>query len=198
MNKVTVHSIDQLATFMGLPPKAFDTRTFATYHRNTENLEAYQACQQFLNPTQRQHFFLTLSGKCGRGKSHLAIATAIYYIMQSDKLNVKYYQAETLMDELRSKFDQKPGEGFTYDKLMHFVKGVDLLVIDDFGAHKNSEWAEAKMDEIIDDRYLNERLTMVTTNLPADKMPPRIASRLREGVVVVMAGEDYRLKKGRS
>jgi DNA replication protein DnaC len=190
-------NMGDVAHFIGLPAKVFETHNFATFNVIAGNKEAFDACQLFLTD-KREHFFLTLSAPCGRGKSHLAIATLIKFIMaQSSQYSAKYYQTESLLDDLRRLFDNFNDKEDTYSKTLNLLKRTKLLVIDDMGAEKSTEWAKAKLDEIIDDRYLNQRLTIVTTNLAADALPPRIASRLREGVVVVVKGDDYRLIKAK-
>lgn len=186
-----------VSSAIGIPQSVFDTHNFAMFKVLEGNKEAFEACQQFLTE-DRLHFFLTLFAPCGRGKTHLALATMIKHIMAHNPYQARYFQAESLLDELRSKFDRlKYDEHDNFDQLLNQVKKVPLLVIDDMGAEKGTEWARAKLDEIIDDRYLNHRLTIVTTNLAADALPPRIASRLREGVTVVLRGEDYRLIKAK-
>ena len=49
------------------------------------------------------------------------------------------------------------------------------------------------MDQIINYRYANDLDTVFTSNVNPDKLPARIASRLSEGVEVLMNATDYRL-----
>lgn len=186
---------ERLAKFSGLPLAAFKLYTFDNFKKDKGNEMAFNACREFICALPKHHL-LTLLGECGRGKSHLAMATLIFHMKKmGGKLNACYYQVETLLDDLRSKFsNQTYDEHDNYDVLVNFVKKVNLLVLDDFGAEKGTEWARAKLDEIIDERYLYKRKTIVTSNMPLELFPSRVASRLSEGVIVVLDCKDYRQK----
>ena len=64
---------------------------------------------------------------------------------------------------------------------------ADLLVLDDLGAEKTSEWVEETMNLIVNTRYNERRLTIFTSNypdIPDDTDPnslllPRSARRMR-------------------
>ncbi|PJZ24173.1 DNA replication protein DnaC [Leptospira hartskeerlii] len=61
---------------------------------------------------------------------------------------------------------------------------VEVLVLDDFGANKESDWANSQLYDLIDTRYEEEKLTILTSNIPPtdwkDKAEGRIFSRLME------------------
>jgi hypothetical protein len=141
--------------------------------------------ESFLN-----HHFLTLCGETGRGKTRLAIGMAIYAIVER-RYPTQYWQVEAFLDALRFSFSTKSGE--RCETILNQIKRVKLLILDDLGAQHTSEWAMAKLDELIDCRYISNLHTVFTTNLLPDRLPPRIASRLREGIVAVLAGPDFRL-----
>jgi DNA replication protein DnaC len=75
---------------------------------------------------------------------------------------------------------------------------LDLLVIDDYGAQRsNSDFALAKLQDIIDARYQRGRMTVITTNLNpqgfADSMDPRTTDRIAaKGSFVVFDGVNLR------
>lgn len=66
---------------------------------------------------------------------------------------------------------------------MEFAE-VDVLVIDDFGVQKDTEWGNAKLYDLIDSRYEKEKITLLTSNSPLtdwkDKGEGRVYSRLCE------------------
>ena len=81
---------------------------------------------------------------------------------------------------------------------------ADLLVLDDLGAEKTSEWVEETMNLIVNTRYNERRLTIFTSNyedIPDDTDPNsllfrigfRMRSRLHEMCeFLVLDGADYR------
>jgi len=80
---------------------------------------------------------------------------------------------------------------------MKWIKTVPLLILDDLGVEQSTPWARAKLDEIIDYRYIRGEKTVFSTNLAPSKLQDRIASRLQEGIVVVLECGDYRLVKAK-
>ena len=80
---------------------------------------------------------------------------------------------------------------------------VPVLVIDDLGAEKISDWSRQVMYLLIDRRYRNCSQTIITSNLThqglADQLDARIASRVAEmGAVIDMGSTDHRVKRGQA
>ncbi|MBA7686736.1 hypothetical protein ES703_95191 [subsurface metagenome] len=113
---------------------------------------------------------------------------------------VLYRQAEALLDEMRRTFDLTPGQARdsnlpTFDMVLANFKRCHLLIIDDLGVEKPTEWAQARLDSIIDHRWLNGVPTVVTTNLKSEDLPPRIVDRLEDrrcSRVVQISATSYR------
>ena len=176
--------------------------TFKNFELVPGTESAVYAVKAFTGPN-RPHHFLSLVGEPGRGKSHLSYAIVWFYLKHfkpegelkgTQKCKrVLYYQVEDLMDELRRGFDKDTDPG-AYDKLMNTVKTVDILVLDDMGTETKTEWTVAKMNQIVDHRYLHEMPTVFTGNLEKEGVEPRISSRMAEGVMVLLKCSDYREK----
>lgn len=181
-----------MVRFSGIPPKTHMAKRLFIFlpMRGTE--AAYRAALKFVSD-KREHPFLTLAGKPGTGKSHLAIGIGWHWLEMKNEL-VKYGQVATLLDELRRGFHTNSAqEDHEFDMKLNQMKKSSLLILDDLGVEQSTPWARAKLDEIIDYRYLNELPLVVTTNMSPNKLEPRIASRLQEGVCVMMSCDDYRL-----
>lgn len=155
-------------------------QTFASFEqRQAEGAEtesvrrAYQAALAF---AERPRGWLLLHGSRGSGKSHLAAAVANHLAARPiDELPplVLLMTTPALLDLLRSGF--RLGD---YDELLELVKTVDLLILDDLGVERASDWAEEMLFHILDHRYQAELPAMVVTNLRPERLEPRLQDRL--------------------
>jgi len=137
--------------------------------------------------------WLTLLGGVDLGKTHLAIAICREWLSRG--LPARYAYVPILLDELRRGF-ANTGE-LSYDNQFKFFCNVELLVLDDLGTESATPWVQEKLDTIVDYRWVNNLPLVVTSNLAINELPIRIASRLqrfKEGRVVVLDGQEYRLR----
>lgn len=179
-----------------LPAVTQDTHRFDRW-QYIENREAGWKAAYDLCTGKARHPFLTLVGPSGTGKTHLALAAAWYMVERG--ITAAYWQVESLLDDLRRSYqrEQRGWEGVTAEDKINFLKRCSLLVLDDLGAEKETTWSGAKLDEVVDHRYVNHGLMIVTTNGFTKSLPPRIVDRLQEGVVVTLGGKSYRLDKAK-
>jgi len=186
-----------LARGANIPSNTRFTHRLDKFRRAKGNLEAYQAAVDFISP-DRPHHFLTLVGERGRGKTHLTLGVA-WNLIETRQMKVKYFQVEELLDDLRSGYHAASREEFdSFDRKMKTIKYVPLLILDDMGVEQSTEWARAKLDLIVDSRYLNNQLTIFTTNLAIEELAPRLASRMKEGVVILIEAQDFREVKAKA
>ena len=138
--------------------------------------------------------WISLHGPYGVGKTHLAIAAAAQREELGD--DVFFATVADLLDYLRSSFS--PYSPLTYDDLLDRIRNVGLLVLDDMGAERSTEFAEDKLFQIVGYRYEERLPTIITTSQQAEAIAsarPRIASRLQDPLVVTelpMEAPDYR------
>jgi DNA replication protein DnaC len=185
----------RLAVWSGVPIITWQTHRLYNFIRRSGTERAHQATLDFIAGKVRHHF-LTFVGETGRGKTHLALGIAWHWL-ENDMGLVKYYQVASLLDDLRQGYNvTDPESQNSFDELMKWLKKVDLLIIDDLGVEKLTEWVAEKLDEIVDHRYLNQGKTVFATNLSpktlSSRGEQRLASRMMEGVVEVLKCEDYR------
>src|SRR4030066_299587 len=98
-----------------------------------EAAAAFEAAKLFA-ADKAPHPFLTLSGPCGTGKTHLAAAIAHLWIME-DRGMAWFYQAERLLDGPRRGFNREDGAGEETYRLLDLLAGCSMLGLDDLGAH---------------------------------------------------------------
>lgn len=138
------------------------------------------------------HRWLVLSGPVGVGKTHLAVAIAQYAIEQHS-LPAYFAAVPDLMDHLRASFS--PGSTEGYDERFEEIRTAALLVLDDLGTENATPWAQEKLYQIINHRYVERLPTVITTNVELRKIDDRIASRMldyRLTTLVEIDASDFR------
>lgn len=91
----------------------------------------------------------------------------------------------------------RPRDGLDTENVMQRYRDVGLLMIDDLGVGKHSEWVEEVVYRVIDARYEAMRPIVFTSNVEPERFGElfgeRVASRLAEiGMVVAIVGADRR------
>jgi len=132
--------------------------------------------------------WLMLWGIPGNGKTHL-LAAAFNALLAAGKVPC-YTVVPLLLDHIRAGYDS--GD---YGERFQVVMQAPILLLDDLGAQKRSDWSDEALFKLLDYRYRYELPTAVGSNLPPDELEERIASRLQDGalsVVVRMRGPDHR------
>jgi DNA replication protein DnaC len=117
--------------------------------------------------------WLLLQGGFGCGKTHLAAAIANFAVGMG--VPTLFLTVPDLLDTLRFAYDDP---GATFEERFKQIRNAPLLVMDDFGTQNATEWAQEKLFQIINYRYINQLPLVVTTNLLLEEIEGRIRSRL--------------------
>src|SRR6185295_5442404 len=104
---------------------------------------------------------LLLAGDTGTGKTHLAVA-ALKAIIDKGHEGV-FFDYQNLLDRIRSSYDKTSGSGDREAYRSAMESGV--LLLDDLGSHRVTEWVEDIVTSIITYRYNQRKPLIVTTNL---------------------------------
>lgn len=137
-------------------------------------------------------------GDSGVGKTHLAVAILQETIKQNK--SGLFCVVPTLMNELR-RLMLKDHDAF-YD-MLNKVMSCDVLLLDDLGAEKATGKTAEWLYLIINDRYINSRQTLITSNLDLNNIVnqlgiqgSRITSRIMgKSELVKLGGKDRRMIK---
>lgn len=147
-------------------------------------------------------FGLLLTGPCGVGKTHLAVAV-LRELVETRGARGLFAEVGDLLRRLVETYDRR-SQTPSWEVLQPALE-ADVLLLDDLGATRITPWMQDTIGLIINERYNEERLTLITTNRPvdssgdqeslADRIGERLASRLAEMCVTVrLDGEDFRRK----
>ena len=134
--------------------------------------------------------WLLMEGAYGCGKTHLAAAIANAAVQRG--VPTLFITVPDLLDSLRYSFSDPTT---SYEARFEEIRDADLLVMDDFGTQNATPWAQEKLFQIINYRYVNKLPTVITTNLILDEIESRIRSRLQDSDFVKyvrITAPDYR------
>lgn len=138
--------------------------------------EAGKAAEDFAADPQG---WILLEGGYGCGKTHLAAAIANFAVGRG--IPTLFITVPDLLDSLRFAFSDPET---TFEARFEEIRNAELLVLDDFGTQNATPWAQEKLFQIINYRYINKLPTVITTNLILDEIESRIRSRLQDDEMV--------------
>lgn len=130
----------------------------------------------------------------GSGKTRLAIGIG-NALMDYENEHVKFITTAKLLQEIKSTFNDF--KGFTSTQYLDAIKDVNVLILDDIGTERLTDWVNETFYEIINERLLNNKITIYTSNCRADELKhdSRITSRILGSTFAVKCPEeDIRVK----
>ncbi|MBI5648992.1 MAG: ATP-binding protein [Chloroflexi bacterium] len=136
---------------------------------------------------------LILSGPVGCGKTHLAIGAA--KLACAFGYTALFVNAPTWFQELRESYGTS--NSTVEQERMEQMRTADVLILDDLGAEKPSDWARERLYIVINHRALARRVTFATTNRALEELEhvvgERVMSRLYgDALALALVGSDYR------
>ena len=159
---------------------------------------------------------LLLTGSIGVGKTHLAVAILQALVTERGATGL-FYDYRDLLKQVQNSYNSQVRE--TELEVLRPVFEAEVLVLDELGASKPTDWVWDTVAHILNTRYNDRRTTIITTNYAnagplvtesgarasmreetlGDRIGERMRSRLQEMCVVVeMQGEDFRQKAKRA
>jgi DNA replication protein DnaC len=140
-------------------------------------------------------------GRCGIGKTHLAVSALKELIKKG--IPALFYDFRDLLKEIQDSYN--PNTRTSELKILAPVFDAEVLILDELGASKPTEWVQETITHVISKRYNDKKVTIFTSNyldIPigsahdetlTDRVGVRLRSRLHEMCrLVLMEGDDYR------
>jgi DNA replication protein DnaC len=174
--------------------------SFTPAKNNGSQLRAFAYAHRLMSEYPAVDRGLLFTGPCGVGKTHLAVA--IMHDLIGKGVPCVFYEVGALLKDVQDSYD--PASRASESKVLNPVYEAEVLVLDELGAVKPTEWVKDTMTQVIGRRYNDRRLTIFTTNYPDDRcqaseetLEDRIGVRLRSRLfemcrTVKMEGEDWR------
>lgn len=113
----------------------------------------------------------------GSGKTRLAASIANNLL---ENHSVKFATSTAILQEIKNTWDRDSQQ--TESKLLDDLINVEILVIDDFGTEKVKDWNNERFYHLINERYINRKVTIFTSNYSLDNLDydDRIINRIKE------------------
>lgn len=158
----------------------FSKSTFESFLDRNGSETAYKVAVKYVKTFKEWNGeSLMLWGEPGNGKTHLA--AAIVNELSKKGYIVVFQSVPELLQRIRSTFNSENKENET--QIMRALLECDLLILDDIGAEKTTEWVEEKLFNIIDGRYRKELPTLYTSNLEPKELKNQVGKRSYDRMV---------------
>lgn len=144
---------------------------------------------------KKENIGLLFCGTVGSGKTYLACCIA-NALIEEYMISVKIRNFAQIINDL-----QKGGFDLDKNEYIESLTNVSVLILDDLGIERDTSYAKEQVYNIVNSRYLKQKPTIFTTNLPYEKIQnsddgveyERIYSRIIEMCIPVkVMGEDFR------
>ena len=191
--------VEQFGSASGIPSKNLSSPGCSTFaprpDSSDDTLRAF--CERYIAEFTPASGGAVFYGPPGTGKSYAAACIASGVLHR--RFKPRFWDVPDLMAEIKSTFSERGGDESEWS-IISDARDADLLVLDDIGSEKASEFVNQELFLIINGRLIAGRPTIVTTNVGLNRWDsafgPRIASRLYEvapkGSIIAVGGKDRR------
>ncbi len=151
-----------------IPPR-FAGSSFLEFTVEKGNKTAYDVALEWTNKTAEETrgegFFLL--GEPGCGKTHLVCSAAMDRVRKGQQ-GIRYLNVPIFLDRIRASF--KFQESAAQDLFEFCCNKASLVILDDFGKEKATDWATERLYVLVESRYQNMLPVLVTSNRTLDEL----------------------------
>ncbi len=191
-----------------------DLQSYAPVREFPSQAAAKSYVEQFVRQFPHIDVGLLFLGRCGVGKTHLAVALLRQLIMEGHV--GLFYDFRDLLREIQASWN--PVSQTSEVEVLRPVLDAELLVLDELGSNKPTDWVRETVAYIINSRYNDKRVTIFTSNyldasgesnegqqlgqpnlkIREETLTDRIGARLRSRLyemckVIEIRGRDFRI-----
>jgi DNA replication protein DnaC len=185
-------------------PRRYEECSLANYRPATNNgsqLRAFNYAYRLVREYPSVNRGLLFMGTCGVGKTHLSVAI-LRELIEKKGVSCLFYEFGSLLKEIQNSYNAVSQTSEL--TVLAPVIETEVLVLDEMGATKPTDWVRDTMMQVINARYNEKKLTIFTTNYTDTRRTPaeetledRIGARLRSRLyemckTVIIEGEDFR------
>ena len=192
IRKINLSKINKLFKNNNLGKRQLNS-TFENYKITNKNKNAYENAKKYVDKlikeTTNKGLFIT--GTYGVGKTYLASCVA-NEIIKNGK-SVIFGTLIQLLDFIRDSYSDSEVSDKDY---LNLYSSVDLLVIDDLGKEKPTEWVLEKLFLIVNNRYNNYLPIVITTNYNRNQLRERLCINKNYSIVDSIISRLYEMCGG--
>ena len=204
--------LDRLIEKACLPPR-YEACSFENFSAITEKLALVKAASlRYLEDYPSVDCGLLILGPCGVGKTHLAVSILRELILRQGVIGL-FCDFRDLLKKIQNSYN--PISQTSEMQIFEPVLVSEILVLDDLGAERPTEWVRDTFAYIINTRYSQKATTLITSNFDdipkervhlsdgsripteetlTDRIGVRLRSRLYEMCKVIrIEGADFRV-----
>ena len=173
--------------------RKFQEMNFENFNINSNNEIAVKIAKDYTNKciNKRQSEGLIIMGESGLGKTHLAASIA-NRLIENDKI-VLMGRLTSLLDMIKETFNDNTK---SENELMELYSNIDMMIIDDLGTEKISQWALEKLYTIIENRNENKLPIIITTRFDKQRLIERFSTSQDQQLVDAIISKLYQMCYG--
>lgn len=211
----TIRAREHMRKLSGLPI-GYIKKTFDNFEpRNDDEANCKRLSTEFADKDySNTGLWFVMAGTVGTGKTHISAAIinrmidncaideniARQFVPLGGFGNItppcKYIRCTDLIAGVKERMDNHTAEDFET-----ICKNTAVLILDDFGVTRTTEWNQDLFYRILDHRYINEKPTVISTNLSVEELKSAFGERTYDRIKdmcklpVIITGESYRGKE---